>query len=276
MDDDLLKTFLEIHKTRHFGKAAENLFITQSAVSARVRQLEKEIGVQLFVRDRNNIRPTPAGEKLVLHAENILNTWNRVKTEVSIEDEDKIPLSIGAVSSLWDIYLNRWLSKITSENENIALTCQLLSSDSINQKISNNTLDLGFTYNPPHEEHIYIIKPLPIKFIMVSSRQGLTSGEAVSKDYIFVDWGTSFSAAHSEHFQNIPSPLIRTDLGRIARSFIKKNGGSAYLPESVVRRDLADSKLYLVDDAPIIERDAYIIRSKKNARGNSIDQILSV
>lgn len=276
MDDDLLKTFLEIHKTGHFGKAAENLFITQSAVSARVRQLEKEIGVQLFVRERNNIRPTPAGEKLVLHAENILNTWNRVKTDISIEDENKIPLSIGAVSSLWDIYLNRWLAKITRENENVALTCQLLSSDLINQKINNNTLDLGFTYNPPHDEHVYIIKPLPIKFIMVSSFQCLTSAEAVSKKYIYVDWGTSFSAAHSDHFQNIPSPLIRTDLGRIARSFIKKKGGSAYLPESVVRRDLANNRLYLVDDAPIIERNAYIIRHKNNAQGKFIDQILNV
>jgi len=276
MDINTLNTFIEVCRTCHFGKAAENLFITQSAVSARVRQLEKEIGVQLFVRDRNNIRPTPAGEKLVFHAENILNIWNRVKTEIAIEDENKIPLSIGAVSSLWDIYLNKWLAKITSENESIVLTCQLLSSDLINQKISNNTLDVGFTYNPPHEEHIKIIKLLPIKFTMVSSRQGVTSGEAVSKDYIFVDLGTSFSAAHSEHFQNIPSPLIRTDLGRIARSFIKKNGGSAYLPESVVRRDLANNKLYLVDDAPIIERDAYIIRSKKNERGNSIDQIFSM
>ena len=274
MDDDLLKTFLEIYKTRHFGKAAENLFITQSAVSARVRQLEKEIGVQLFIRDRNNIRPTPAGEKLVLYAENILNTWNRVKTEISVEDENKIPLSVGAVSSLWDIYLNRWLAKIADKNENIALTCQLLSSNLINQKINNNTLDLGFTYNPPHDEHIYIIRPLPIKFIMVSSMQELTSAEAVSKNYIYVDWGTSFSAAHSDHFKNIPSPLIRTDLGRIARSFIKKKCGSAYLPESVVKRDLANNRLFLVNDAPIIERSAYIIRHINNARGEIIDQII--
>ena len=43
MDIDLLRTFLEVYRTRHFGRTAENLYLTQSAVSARIRLLE-EIG----------------------------------------------------------------------------------------------------------------------------------------------------------------------------------------------------------------------------------------
>ena len=65
MDHDLLKTFVEVSKTRHFGKAAENLYLTQAAVSSRVRQLESQLSVQLFFRQRNNIHLTPAGEKLL-------------------------------------------------------------------------------------------------------------------------------------------------------------------------------------------------------------------
>lgn len=77
MDTDLLKTFLEVNRTRHFGKAAENLYLTQSAVSARIRLLEQQVGMQLFTRARNNVQLTSAGEKLIRHAENILTTWNR-------------------------------------------------------------------------------------------------------------------------------------------------------------------------------------------------------
>jgi DNA-binding transcriptional LysR family regulator len=73
MDIDLLKTFLEVNRTRHFGRAAENLFLTQSAVSARVRQLEDTIGVPLFTRTRNDIQLTPAGTRLLKYAESILN-----------------------------------------------------------------------------------------------------------------------------------------------------------------------------------------------------------
>ncbi|HEY5717214.1 MAG TPA: LysR family transcriptional regulator, partial [Motiliproteus sp.] len=48
VDTALLRTFLEVQKTRHFGRAAEQLYLTQSAVSFRIRQLEELLGVKLF------------------------------------------------------------------------------------------------------------------------------------------------------------------------------------------------------------------------------------
>ena len=59
MDTELLKTFLEVNRTRHFGKAAENLYLTQSAVSARIKLLEDLLGTPLFSRARNNVQLTP-------------------------------------------------------------------------------------------------------------------------------------------------------------------------------------------------------------------------
>ncbi len=275
MDDELLKTFLEINRTRHFGQAAENLFITQSAVSARIRQLEQEMGIKLFTRDRNNIRPTLAGEKLVEHAEEMLNAWNQVKIEIAATEDDKIPIAIGGVSSLWDIYLNQWLIKFTEKNKDTVLNCQVLSSDAINQKIINRTLDFGFTYSPPQNEVVTILKTLPIKFIMVSSRKGLSSEKAISKNYIYVDWGTSFSEEHHKYFKDIPPPLMRIDIGRIAKNYIKKKPGTAYLPERIVKRDIQNGELFKVTDAPEIKRNAYIIYNNANERCESFAKIIT-
>ena len=83
MDIGLLKTFLEVNRTKHFGQAAENLFLTQSAVSARIKLLEQTLGVPLFTRSRNNIELTPAGARLVKLADSIINTWNRARLEIS-------------------------------------------------------------------------------------------------------------------------------------------------------------------------------------------------
>lgn len=74
MDTELLKTFTEVSRTRHFGRAAESLYLTQSAVSFRIRQLENQLGVNLFTRHRNNIRLTAAGEKLLPYAETLMST----------------------------------------------------------------------------------------------------------------------------------------------------------------------------------------------------------
>ncbi len=52
MDTELLKTFLEVSRTRHFGRAAEALYLTQSAVSFRIRQLENQLGVNLYAAQK--------------------------------------------------------------------------------------------------------------------------------------------------------------------------------------------------------------------------------
>lgn len=82
MDTDLLRTFLTVQRTRHFAQAAEQLYLTPSAVSFRIRQLETELGVSLFHRRRSNIQLTAAGERLVAHAEALLAGWQQAKAAV--------------------------------------------------------------------------------------------------------------------------------------------------------------------------------------------------
>ncbi|VTO16313.1 transcriptional regulator HdfR [Klebsiella variicola] len=92
MDTELLKTFLEVSRTRHFGRAAEALYLTQSAVSFRIRQLENQLGVNLFTRHRNNIRLTTAGEKLLPYAETLMNTWQaRARRSLTLRDITNSP-----------------------------------------------------------------------------------------------------------------------------------------------------------------------------------------
>ena len=99
MDTDQLKTFLEVNRTRHFGRAARNLFLSQSAVSARIQALEDQIGTPLFVRIRNDIQLTPAGRRLVSHAENILAAWNRARHDALIEEERQASLAVAGTAS---------------------------------------------------------------------------------------------------------------------------------------------------------------------------------
>lgn len=96
MDTELLKTFLEVSRTRHFGRAAESLYLTQSAVSFRIRQLENQLGVNLFTRHRNNIRLTAAGEKLLPYAETLMSTWQAARKEVAHTSRHNEFLSVPA------------------------------------------------------------------------------------------------------------------------------------------------------------------------------------
>lgn len=94
MDTELLKTFLEVQKTRHFGKAADNLYLTQSAVSFRIRQLEQSLGVTLFNRFRNNIQLTTAGEMLLPHAQAVLSAIASAKQQIASNYHPQRPLQL--------------------------------------------------------------------------------------------------------------------------------------------------------------------------------------
>ena len=68
MDIELARTFLEIVKTRSFVRAAEQLNLSQTAVSARIRALEEQLGRPLFTRNKNGASLTPAGEQFLRYA----------------------------------------------------------------------------------------------------------------------------------------------------------------------------------------------------------------
>ena len=186
MDAGLLKAFLEVHRSRHFGNAAKNLFISQSAVSARIKQLEVELGIRLFTRDRNNIELTSAGEKFLFYAENILNTWNRARQDIAIPEGVDTLLSVAALPSIWDIFLEDWLVWVHKSNTNAALQADVMRTDSLIRTLLDGTVDLGFVFDPPKTPQLLVKELVPIPLIMVSSVDAIGVDEAVSSNYVFV------------------------------------------------------------------------------------------
>lgn len=272
MDIANLKTYLEVYRMRHFGKAASNLYVTQSAVSARIRQLETKLGVQLFTRDRNNIQPTEAGKKFYAHAESILNAWNRAQLNIALEDDRRAHIIIAGIPSLWDILLTGWITKINRRFPDIVLTCEAISQEALFRGLLEGTVDIGFTYDPPHQD-IIVIKKIPINLVMVSSHPKLTAQQAVTADYIYVDWGTSFATVHANFFGDAPVPPLRTGLGHFALDLINRRGGSAYLPAKLVQGEIKSGTLYQVPDAPTIRREAHALYRQDCDRENLIREV---
>ncbi|CAA2931252.1 HTH-type transcriptional regulator GltR [Arsenophonus endosymbiont of Bemisia tabaci Q2] len=116
MDTKLLKTFLEVTKTRHSGRAGESLYLTQSTVSFQIRQLETRLGTILFARHRNNIHLTAAGERLIAYAESLINTWLQAKEEISHRSLNTEFL-IGPTISIWEGCLINWIQLIYQKHK---------------------------------------------------------------------------------------------------------------------------------------------------------------
>ena len=260
MDTEVLKTFLEVNRTRHFGKAAENLYVTQSTVSARIAQLETILGSPVFVRSRNDLQLTAAGQRLLRHAENILTTWNRARQEIAVNyDTSRVPLSVGGVPSLWDTLLQGWLETVYGQTTELALYAEVLNADVMSRRLRDRTLDLAFMFDPPQVSDLHIAEIATVSLILVSSKENNTARNALQENYILVDWGSLFAGTHARYFPDIPTPALRINQGRVARDFLLNCGGSAYLPELMVRESISNGALFPVPDAPVIKRPAYAV-----------------
>ena len=276
MDIDLLKTFLEVYRTRHFGRTADNLYLTQSAVSARIRLLEETLGAPLFTRTRNDIQLTPAGTRLLKYAEAILNAWNRARQDAALGEEDKVSLAIGASFSLWDILLQDWVHRLYTAIPRVALQAEAHGPELLIRKLLDRALDVAFMFEPPQMAELEAREAASIKLIMVADRPGLSAREAVGNGYIMAEWGTSFAIAHARYFPDMPPPAVRMGLGRMALAFLLNNGGATYLAEQMVSDHLASGRLHRVDDAPIIDRQVFVVYPLASERKPLLEQALSL
>ena len=109
IDVQLARTFLEIVSTGNFQAAAERLYVTQSAVSLRVKRMEAELGQTLFLRSKAGAQLTPAGEQFARFARSMLRVWEEAKHQVAVPEGFDATLLVAAQYSLWPDLGLRWL-----------------------------------------------------------------------------------------------------------------------------------------------------------------------
>ncbi|WP_434925910.1 LysR family transcriptional regulator [Shewanella sp. HL-SH2] len=276
MDTDLLKTFLEVSKTRHFGKAAENLFLTRSAVSFRVKQLETLLGVELFDRVRNNIHPTPAGERMLGHAEAVLMAWERAKQDVSLHQDNLLQLTLGTGHNIWDTYLQYFFQPLHQGLPGVSLRTEVITPQAMTRQLIERSIDIAISFDTPKLEEVDIVKLMDVSLCLVCHQAGMTLSNIDTINYIKVDWGTAFNIAHAQTFTMLPVPALHTSSARMALDFLLNNGGSAFLPYSFIEPYLASKQVFLVEQATTIERSVYGAFWTGNERREQIEKALKL
>ena len=274
MDTELLKTFIEVQRTRHFGKAAENLYLTQSAVSFRIRQLEQQLGVNLFSRYRNNIQLTAAGERLLPHAEAMLTALQRAKQDVAVSVEQAVQLSIAATANVWDAFLLQSFINVQKALPDLSWRAESMGKDQIARQVLERHLDLAILFDAPKVDEMQIEKLGDIKLLPVTTFTDNRIAKAMQRQYILVDWGTAFDIQHARNFPELPPPYLRTGSARIALELMQQSGGSAYLPQTMVKDLLTENSLLLIEDAPVLTRELFAISLPKAAQRAQISDIV--
>ncbi len=266
MEMELLRTFLELNHSRHFGRAAESLFITQAAVSSRLKLLEQQLGSRLFDRNRREMRLTPEGSRLLGHADRILAAWDAACQDVAPSEGQQ--LVIGGSLRLWDVLLQNWLHMIRQTYADMAIIAESQTPDTLIKKLIDGSMDVAIVLEPAQLETLHIQPVAKIDLILVSSEQGRHCSNALQNGYVYIDWGLSFALDHKRSFPDAPESRTRVSSAKMAFEYLQVQGGSAFLPKTMVESHMQSGNLFPVEGAPEFTRQAYAtfpVRSSKLA-----------
>ncbi|MFT7244424.1 MAG: DNA-binding transcriptional LysR family regulator [Candidatus Azotimanducaceae bacterium] len=273
MDIELLKTFIEVNKTRHFGRAADNLYLTPAAVSARIKLLEQQLGVAVFARNRGNILLTIEGERLLEHANIMLSAWERALREVRLRPDLETRLHIGATSGLWLLAMQQRLLDVVEAHPGVAIQAEGHSGEELIRRVSERNLDLVLAYDIPAVEGLLTEKLGELKLVLATNGAGMDARAALGTGYIYVDWGSSFATFHGRQYGDELSTALRVNLASIALSLLQAHPGSAYLPVSTVE---AADWLRPVAGAAAFKRPIFVCYQEGNPRLKLIREIVDL
>ena len=259
MDINLARTFLEIVATGNFAKAAERLYVTQTAVSARVHTLEELLGRRLFVRNKSGASLTPAGGQFQRYAQTLVQVWERARHQVAIPPGRRAVVTVGGELSLWDPLLLDWLLWMRKTAPQLALRAEVGLPDSLVNQVAEGILDIAVVYAPHQRPGLKIELLIEEKLVLVTTaRRGRAQKPA---DYVFVDWGRDFAARHNLAFPELANAGTFVGLGPLGLQYILRAGGSGYFRSNVVRKYLKDGRLRAVPGAAEISYPAYAVFS---------------
>ena len=256
MDVGLARTFLEVVSTCSFIKAAERLHVTQTAVSARIRVLEEQLGRRLFVRNKAGARLTPDGERFVRHATTLVQIWERARHQVALPPGRADGISVGGELALWKPLLADWLVWMHQECHDIAVRAVVDIPSRLMDRVQDGSLDLAVLYGPTQRPDLVVELLAEEKLVLVTTTEDGTFGP---DDYVHVDWGPAFAASQQAAFPALVDPAVSITLGPLALGYILSVGGAGYFRLGTVRPYLAEGRLHRVVGAPDFSHSVHLV-----------------
>lgn len=250
MNIETLKTFMILVKAGSFSKTAEIFHVSQSTISSRINDLEKELGKKLFYRKHHKIELTESGRFFLPYAEKIVNNWNfsinRLNSTTLFDDQISIGCVYSTLPNLFFPVYNDYLKN----NPRISLKSIVNHSPNILMSLADESIDIALTYqlSPNPRFTSWICRE--DDFVLVVSKNSplakktfIDIQEINSLNLIYHNWGGEFTewisriTQHNRWFHATVGPAD------LALSIVKNGEDPTILTRSTVQKDLQEGSI---------------------------------
>lgn len=148
MDTQILQTFISLAEYRNFTKTADSLFIAQSTVTNRIAELEREIGKQLFARNKRKVTLTKEGELFLPYAKRIIELSDAGIRSINSMKKYADTFRIGSTNTIYECHLFPVICEYIESHPQNAIKITIGHSNDLLQGVQDNLLDVAYSYLP--------------------------------------------------------------------------------------------------------------------------------
>ncbi|WP_409969420.1 LysR family transcriptional regulator [Bengtsoniella intestinalis] len=260
-----IEAFLEVVHNQSISKAAKVLFVTQSAISHRIKSLEEKVGCPLIERQKGvkTIRLTQKGERFLPLAEQWIALLE--ETEQILHHDTSVPISIGCVDSLHP-FLEPFYKNLAVQQPRFDLWIQTHPSSSVFDEVENRQLDVGLVTIPFYGDNILCHPVFQEKMQLVCYRDSYPDGLIDPKELhwsneVYMNWGSDLQAWRTAQWGPAATPSIRVDSIGLIRTLVDRPLRWSICPASVANHLRERGNLDIHDlTQPPPSRISYYVR----------------
>jgi len=281
MSDFRLQVFVKVAKRLNLTQAAQELGISQPAVSKHVQELELQYNTQLLDRSSNKVALTPAGRLFLIHAEKILDHYGALEAEMyRISDNYCGEIKISADTPIVDNRMFKMFLDFCKRHPCIKVTFTEGSDKSTKQALLDHEQDLAFTNGPVSDEDLTYTVFASQKWVFVTYAHGIFA----DKDKVSIDEITDYklninifkSDVDYDYNVLLQNNQFMTHFADIdlVKSLLFKNDSISLLPLFEVEQELRNGRLKIIDVDGVTFEEEVGMLSRANETNHAVEWFL--
>lgn len=254
IDCDLLTIFCKVAELENFSRAAVQLDLAQPVVTRKMKRLEKELCVELFVRTNRGCQLTRSGKLLAAKASGILTQLTHLREEVMHSAEDiSGSIAIGMTHTAGSYLAAHIVSTIAQHWPKLHVSLVQDVSSVLSTQLLNNELSIAVLFDPPHDARIVAV-PLLMERLYVASKPNAklvnierpTVADLVEVPLILPTRGQALRLLVDEAFSEIGAlaePIYETNSTDLLKSLAAQGLGYTLLTYGTIAPEVASGQL---------------------------------
>ncbi|ATZ93511.1 MULTISPECIES: LysR family transcriptional regulator [Dickeya] len=279
---ELLETFTTVIREGSFSAAANRLNLSQPAVSQQFRQLEHYFGVRLAERSGKNLRPTPAGDMLLIKAEQIHRLLGETRQAIAEYTEDvmgHVILGTGATACIH--LMPSLLRQLRQDYPRLTVGVRTGNTRDIIQAVIDNRIDAGLVTLPIPSANVAVTPVMEDELVAISNDpafpESISPAFLHSRPLILFERGSSTRTLIDRWFNDAgtqPQPVMELGSIEAIKEMVLAGLGCSIVPKMSVGSDALASAFHIRPLSPTLHRTLAIVMRQDKPLNKALRLVL--